>query len=281
MILKRQVIEDAHGFDEEIGTGARTPWQSGEGTDLLLRVLDRRPLLVRWLPQVTVTGVRQAHGLTESEARRKLRAYGRGFGYVAARHALPWRFHLVHLAALSVKSVLRPRREGSRMRWRRASAGPGLSPAFVRGGENDRARAELDDGLRADLAGQPLLPVARRVLQRRTRMGLRSLVGVSHFPAACPTQGHARDRALHRAHAVRHDGVGGAADDRRTLRPVAVAQPGQVGHPGGLAGHHPRPYRCRGPRGSPDHRRRSPWSVRTTPCFARRLRRQRGRSSLL
>jgi hypothetical protein len=112
MILKRQVIEDADGFDEEIGTGASTPWQSGEGTDLLLRVLDRRPLQVRWLPQVTVIGVYQAHGLTENEARRKLRAYGRGFGYVAARHALPWHFHVVHLAAPLVKSVLRPRRAG-------------------------------------------------------------------------------------------------------------------------------------------------------------------------
>ena len=69
--------------------------------------------------------------------------------------------------------------------------------------------------------------------------------------------------------------------NRRTLRPVAVAQTGQVGHPGGLAGHHPRPHRCRGPCRSPEHRRRSPRSVRTTACFARRLQRQRGRSSPL
>jgi hypothetical protein len=112
MILQRQVIADAGGFDEKLGSGAATPWQSGEGTDLLLRVLERRPLRVRWLPQVSVFGVRQSHALTPAEARRKLRAYGRGFGYVAAKHTLPWWFHLVHLVAPLVKSLLPPQPAG-------------------------------------------------------------------------------------------------------------------------------------------------------------------------
>ncbi|MFK4805854.1 glycosyltransferase family 2 protein [Microbacterium sp. ZW CA_36] len=94
LLLRRTVFDELGGFDSGIGTGAQTPWQAGEATDLLLRLLARRPDLAgrfRWLPDdVAVGGVADARGLSTSERRRKLRAYGRGLGRVVMRHPYPW-----------------------------------------------------------------------------------------------------------------------------------------------------------------------------------------------
>ncbi len=39
LVMRRDVFAELLGFDESLGTGASTPWQSGEETDLLLRFL--------------------------------------------------------------------------------------------------------------------------------------------------------------------------------------------------------------------------------------------------
>lgn len=94
LVMRRSVFDELGGFDAGIGTGAQTPWQAGEATDLLLRLLARRPDLAGrfcWLPDdVTVGGVADARGLSTSERRRKLRAYGRGLGRLVMRHPYPW-----------------------------------------------------------------------------------------------------------------------------------------------------------------------------------------------
>jgi hypothetical protein len=98
LLIRRSVFDELGGFDPGIGTGAPTPWQAGEATDLLLRLVERRPDLARafeWLPpEVSVGGIADASGLSPAERRRKLRAYGRGLGRVVMRHRYPawWRF---------------------------------------------------------------------------------------------------------------------------------------------------------------------------------------------
>jgi hypothetical protein len=101
LLMRRSVFEELGGFDPELGTGASTPWQAGEATDLLLRLMERRPELAQafdWLPaDVTVGGITDASGLSAAERRRKLRAYGRGLGRLVTRHRYPlwWRLAFV------------------------------------------------------------------------------------------------------------------------------------------------------------------------------------------
>jgi hypothetical protein len=97
LLLRRSVFDELGGFDPDLGTGAPSPWQAGEATDLLLRLGSRRPDLAErfgWLPaDVAVGGIADASGLSANERRRKLRAYGRGMGRTVARWRYPawWR----------------------------------------------------------------------------------------------------------------------------------------------------------------------------------------------
>lgn len=98
LLIRRSVFEELGGFDPDLGTGAPSPWQAGEATDLLLRLIERRPDLARafsWLPpEVAVGGIADARGLSAAERRRKLRAYGRGLGRLVMRHSYPWGWRL-------------------------------------------------------------------------------------------------------------------------------------------------------------------------------------------
>jgi len=94
LLMRRSVFDRLGGFDAELGTGAPTPWQAGEATDLLLRLVERRPDLAAafvWLPPaVSVGGIADPAGLSAPQRRRKLRAYGRGLGRLLMRHRYPW-----------------------------------------------------------------------------------------------------------------------------------------------------------------------------------------------
>lgn len=94
LLMRRSVFDELGGFDPDLGTGAPTPWQAGEATDLLLRMTEQRPDLATafaWLPPaVTVGGIGDPTGLSKQERRRKLRAYSRGLGRLIVRHRYPW-----------------------------------------------------------------------------------------------------------------------------------------------------------------------------------------------
>ena len=101
LIVRMSTFLELHGFDASLGTGASTPWQSGESTDFVLRALARWPELrnefVWFHPDIWVGGVPDAYGLSSAERRRKLRAYGRGAGKVGRQYGFPlrWRLRLI------------------------------------------------------------------------------------------------------------------------------------------------------------------------------------------
>lgn len=94
LVIRLGLLRDVDGFDVSIGSGAATPWQAGEVTDLLMRVLTTEPAIARrfiWTraEEVCVGGVPESTGLSVRERRWKIRAYGRGTGRVLARHHFP------------------------------------------------------------------------------------------------------------------------------------------------------------------------------------------------
>lgn len=77
------------GFDEDLGVGARTPWQAGEDTDLLLRAI-RAGAEVWFEPAITVH--HDEHDPTGPNLAAKMRHYGQGIGHVLATHRFPQRY---------------------------------------------------------------------------------------------------------------------------------------------------------------------------------------------
>lgn len=70
------------GFDVDLGVGCATQWQSGEGTDLLLRVMHLGRILFE--PSIVVR--EHQHPITQEEYLRKVRKYARGTGRVYRTH---------------------------------------------------------------------------------------------------------------------------------------------------------------------------------------------------
>ncbi|WP_409047311.1 glycosyltransferase family 2 protein [Microbacterium sp. HA-8] len=112
LAIRRSAFVGLGGFDEALGTGAPTPWQAGEVTDLLLRWLATSPESARrfvWLPphSAWIGGIAEGEGLSSREARWKLRAYGRGIARVYRRHRYPLLLQLAHIAAGAIIGLRR------------------------------------------------------------------------------------------------------------------------------------------------------------------------------
>lgn len=86
LVMKSSVFFVLGGFNEQLGTGASSPWQSGEETDLLLRFLDLEGVAFQWMAALKVSGSPDSAGLSTPARRRKLRGYGRGLGRILATH---------------------------------------------------------------------------------------------------------------------------------------------------------------------------------------------------
>ncbi len=113
-VYRRAALVEAGGFDERIGVGAATPWQSSEAQDVVLRLLDRHARL-RYDP--TLTGRHEEFDTRspDAAARAKGRRYARGMGHVLGLHgygplvASGWIARPLLLSALCLCSLL-PRR---------------------------------------------------------------------------------------------------------------------------------------------------------------------------
>lgn len=98
LFMSHQTFLDLDGFDESIGTGAPTPWQSGEGTEVLVRWMESDlDGYFEWIHRPQVFGISDPQGLSDNERRVKLRAYARGYGrlLVTGRFVTSQRFKAV------------------------------------------------------------------------------------------------------------------------------------------------------------------------------------------
>ncbi|WP_413775444.1 glycosyltransferase family 2 protein [Paenarthrobacter sp. PAE-2] len=98
--LTPRFLDVVGNYDESLGLGAGTPWQSGEGTDLLLRGL-RHGLPVRFVPGYELVETKMPT-LTIQDHRSRLRFYARGTGRVFARN-----YTLAAQVALLMRSLAR------------------------------------------------------------------------------------------------------------------------------------------------------------------------------
>ena len=81
-------FREAGGFRDDLGAGADTPWQSGDGTDLLLNMMGAGGLVVS-RPDLVVLGCGERKGLSADAFVAKHRAYARGTGFVYRIHDYP------------------------------------------------------------------------------------------------------------------------------------------------------------------------------------------------
>lgn len=84
LFCRTSVLSQVGGFDEQLGIGGPTPWQSGEGTDLLLRMMEAG-YSVHYNPACEVHE-HDAGGGARPDPVVKSRLYGRGTGRVYRRH---------------------------------------------------------------------------------------------------------------------------------------------------------------------------------------------------
>ncbi|MDO4685800.1 MAG: glycosyltransferase family A protein [Corynebacterium sp.] len=84
LFFRAEHLRDGLLFDEALGTGCPTPWQSAEGTDLLIRCMQRGPVV--YDPEYKVLMVSNA---SEVFPIAKHRRYARGTGRVLRRWCSP------------------------------------------------------------------------------------------------------------------------------------------------------------------------------------------------
>jgi glycosyltransferase involved in cell wall biosynthesis len=94
--LRRRVIDKIGLFDEELGLGSSTPWQSGEETDYLIRAI-QAGFHIQYLPEKMVYHHDALPDYTDQEIQK---AYfsGCGMGHVLHKHSYPFLYSLSTVA---------------------------------------------------------------------------------------------------------------------------------------------------------------------------------------
>lgn len=117
---RKSVLLAVGDFDEQLGIGAATKWQSGEGTDLLIRVMNDGGKVV-YDPSVVVR--EHAADVIPDDYLRKVRRYARGTGRVYAKWYSPREKLLLLLRPLAAALVYlaRGRRHEAAKKWQAAA----------------------------------------------------------------------------------------------------------------------------------------------------------------
>ena len=87
VFMRAECVEAVGGFDETLGVGAATAWQSGEETDYLIRAIDRG-FAIRYLPGLKVFHPDKT-GVFDALTIERAKAYGAGLGRVLKKHHYP------------------------------------------------------------------------------------------------------------------------------------------------------------------------------------------------
>lgn len=115
LILRASTLRNLGGFRIDLGAGSATAWQSGEGTDLLLRLIDSGGRVVS-APAVRALGRGERRDLDEDEWVLKNRRYARGTGYVYRIHGYPRSRWVAVVVAPWIRAVGAPGRPNLRLR---------------------------------------------------------------------------------------------------------------------------------------------------------------------
>ncbi|CAN5871411.1 hypothetical protein BH09ACT7_BH09ACT7_33160 [soil metagenome] len=139
-VFRRQDFVRVGRFDPTMGSGAETPWQAGEGTDLLLRLSELGDFSIEWAPDIAVRAHTEFAHLTPKERRRKIRYYGRGSGYVYRRWNYPAWDKFRHVGGALLAPLRKPGkfhlRDGLALAVGRAE---GVSGKVIPGNRDNRA----------------------------------------------------------------------------------------------------------------------------------------------
>lgn len=85
VLFRRSVLEAIGGFDNEVGIGAATPWQSCEIQDILIRAMHAG--FVCWFDPIIIGHHEEmVLGRPDDRLVRKARGYARGMGFVLRLH---------------------------------------------------------------------------------------------------------------------------------------------------------------------------------------------------
>jgi glycosyltransferase involved in cell wall biosynthesis len=89
VMFRRYVLEKVGGYDENVGVGAFSAWQSGEGQDIMLRALAEG---YKCMFDPTIVGHHAELNITQPDHAmcKKGRSYGRGMGHVLRKHQFGW-----------------------------------------------------------------------------------------------------------------------------------------------------------------------------------------------
>ena len=116
VFFRRTALEVVDGFDNEIGIGAATPWQSSEIQDIIVRAIEAG-FTCRYDPTVVGHHEEIVLGRPDTRALRKARGYARGMGFVLRLHG--------YSMPMQSKWILRPFAGSvvslARGRWRMAA----------------------------------------------------------------------------------------------------------------------------------------------------------------
>jgi glycosyl transferase family 2 len=119
--FRAEFLRMVGGFDETLGVGNPTPWQSGEGTDILLRGM-QRGWTVLFDPSIVIHETGDQGEPADPACRAKARHYARGTGRVFRLHHGPYLWIRTVLRPIggAVLCVLSGRTAEARWHWQRA-----------------------------------------------------------------------------------------------------------------------------------------------------------------
>lgn len=90
VFMRRYCVSSVGTFDESLGVGASSPWQSGEETDYLIRAIVQG-YRVGYFPELFVYHPQKTHRY-DSATIVRARVYGAGMGRVLSKHMYPVSF---------------------------------------------------------------------------------------------------------------------------------------------------------------------------------------------
>ena len=93
LFVRKEAVDETGGFDEQLGIGSPTPWQSGEETDLLVRVISSGYSVYK---AASVHAFHDAESLITPDLSR-IKAYGMGRMYLLRKHKFPVWFNLLNI----------------------------------------------------------------------------------------------------------------------------------------------------------------------------------------